>query len=162
MKNNYFYRYLFLIFFGINSSVLIAQATVSNSPQNLKHLASHDTETAFSVQDQNAIIKACLTFQELKNKLGTNNHAYNILNHGIVFKNPLSQSLNGQKISYVSKTQLRSLNSYFLFHTIDIKEDKAFVRYYFTYTDNGVQKRIPITIDFEKTKSEWQVVNHTI
>jgi hypothetical protein len=123
-------------------------------------------EVNFSVEDQNAIIKECLSFKilmdKIKNEAKFNSSDYNILDHGIEFKKPLDKVLNGEKISFITKAELKLKSSYFLFHTIDIKKDKAFVRYYFMYTTNGMQKRIPITIDFEKTKAKWQIVNHTI
>ena len=70
--------------------------------------------------------------------------------------------VNGKKISFLTKADLSPSKPFFIFFTINVDNDKAFARYYFTYTNNGLEITIPITIDFVKLNSVWQVIKYTI
>lgn len=119
-----------------------------------------------SPKDQNLLIKECLIFKPLEDKIPVEVfeklNEYNILNHGFDFKESSNLEANGKRVSFLTKGELSSIKAYFLFHTISIDKNKAFVRYYFIYKINGAEKTIPITIDFEKNNASWEVVNYSI
>jgi hypothetical protein len=87
---------------------------------------------------------------------------YYILGNTSDFNFSQNLIVNGKSISYLTKGDLSPAKPYFIFFTLNVDSNTAFVRYYFTYTKNGVETIIPITIDFVKTNSVWQVLNHTI
>jgi len=124
------------------------------------------SKSVISITDQNDLIKECLIFKPLREKISKKFFAetpkYNVLNHGIDLKVSSNLSVNDKRIFFLTKENLRTTNSYFLFHVINVEKKKAFVRYYFTYKDKNVEKRIPITIDFEKNNTTWNVVNYSI
>lgn len=128
----------------------------------------------YTVQSQSQVVTAekdqlvekCLTFQPLVDKIPAQVQAlmtdYYILGNN--FGNDFSPNLivDGKKISFLTKSDLSPAKPFFIFYTIYIENDKAFARYYFTYTNNGVETIIPVTIDFVKSNSVWQVVKYTI
>lgn len=121
---------------------------------------------AISDTDQNLLIKKCLAFKPLSDLISKENlegiSEYRILNHGVDFNTSSRLEVNGKSVYFLTKGEISSVKAYFLFHTISIDKNKAFVRYYFIYKINGVEKTIPVTIDFEKNKTGWQVGNHSI
>ena len=133
----------------------------------ISHVQSQtSTNSNLSSPDKDQLIQNCLAFQPLVNKIPVEVQAriteYYILNHGmeIVFSRDLK--VNGKKTSFLTKLELSPAKPYFILHTLNVENDKAFVRYYFIYTNNGKETTIPITIDFVKINTVWQVLNHTI
>ncbi|MDD5148971.1 MAG: hypothetical protein PHC28_00625 [Flavobacterium sp.] len=120
----------------------------------------------FSSPDKDQLIQKCLVFQPLVDKIPVEVQArisdYYILNHGMEITFSQVLKVNGKGVSFLTKGELTPTKPYFLFHTLNIENDKAFVRYYFIYTNNGKETTIPITIDFVKINSVWQVFNYTI
>ena len=80
----------------------------------------------------------------------------------IDFTDLYNMKVDGTKVSFIDKSQISVTNGCFLFHTVNVEESKAFVRYYFTYNINNIEKVIPITIDFVKEGSSWRIINYTI
>lgn len=132
----------------------------------VSHIYGQATGDYFSVVDQNFLIKECLTFKVLEEKIPVevfeDIKEYNILNHGINFKSTTNFKLNEKQVIFFPKKELISKNSYFLFHTISIKENNAFVKYYFVYNTKGVKATIPLIIEFEKNRSTWNIINYFI
>lgn len=119
-----------------------------------------------SLKNKEQIISECISLQALKEKLPIelqrNVSEYKVLNHGIDFTDLYNLKVNGTKVSFIDKSQTSVTNGYFLFHTVNVEDSKAFVRYYFTYTLKSIEKVIPITIDFVKEGSSWRIINYTI
>jgi hypothetical protein len=117
-------------------------------------------------KDKEQVINQCISLETLKEKLPAelqrNINEYKVLNHGIDFTDLYNMKVNGVKVSFIDKSQTSITNGYFLFHTVNVEESKAFVRYYFTYNVNKIEKVIPITIDFVKEGSSWRIINYTI
>lgn len=128
--------------------------------------AQTSLSSSVSVMDQDELIRQCLVFQPLEAKMPLEVLAgvseYHILNHGIDFKIPSHLEANAKRVSFLTKAALDSTETYFLFHTLSIVNNKGFVKYYFVYNDKGMKITIPITIDFEKNKSVWKIVNYSI
>ena len=129
-------------------------------------IANVQSQTTVSNTDKDLLVQKCLTFQPLIDKIPAEVQPmmteYYIL--GNISDLNFSQNLivNGKSISYLTKADLSPTKPYFIFFTLNVDSNTAFVRYYFTYTKNGEETIIPITIDFVKTNSVWQVINHTI
>jgi hypothetical protein len=127
---------------------------------------SVQSQTPLSNPDKNQLVQKCLEFQPLITKIPVEVQAimteYYILGNNL--GDDFSQDLivNGKKISFLTKADLSPAKPFFIFFTLNVDNDKAFVRYYFTYTNNGKETIIPITIDFVKMNSVWQVLQHTI
>jgi hypothetical protein len=117
-------------------------------------------------QDQKEIIKQCLTLKSLQDKMPAQvkdqMDQYYILDHGLEFYLSSDFKISNKKVRLIGKQEISALRPYFLFHTLNIQNKKAFVRYYFVYTLKGVETTIPITIDLEKRNSLWQVTNYTL
>ncbi len=133
----------------------------------MAHLqAQPSANKGLSDLDEGQIIQQCIGFQPLVDKIPhdilTKITEYFILNHGMDLNYSKGLEVNNKRISLLTKGELSPTKPYFLFHTLSIKKDRAFVRYYFIYTNNGAETTIPITIDFVRNNSEWQILNHTI
>ncbi len=129
-------------------------------------ISNVQSQTTVSNTDNDQLVQKCLVFQPLIDKIPTG--VQGMMTDFYIFGNNnefgLSQNLmvNGKNISFLGKGELSPTKPYFIFFTMNIDGDKAFVRYYFNYTNNGIETTIPITIDFIKTNSVWQVLQHTI
>ena len=132
----------------------------------VSHIYGQAAGDSFSVVDQNLLIKECLTFKALEEKIPVEVFEeikeYNILNHGINFKSTTNFKLNEKQVVFFTKKELFSKNCYFLFHTISIKENNAFVKYYFVYNTSGVKITIPLIVEFKKNRSTWDIINYSI
>ncbi len=124
------------------------------------------SQSQVTTSDKDQLVQKCLTFQPLVDKIPVQVQAlmteYYVLGNNL--GDDFSQNLivNGKKISFLTKADLSPAKPFFIFYTIYIENDKAFARYYFTYTSNGVETIIPVTIDIVKSNSVWQVVKYTI
>jgi DNA-binding transcriptional regulator WhiA len=133
-------------------------------------VTSTQSQTSFDsskfLRDQNDLILECLQFKPLELKIPKEVFKelskYYILNHGIDFDRSTNLKANSKQVLLITKTDLVTVKSHFLFHTLSVDNDKAFVRYYFVYTDKGIENTIPITIDFKKNNGIWQVFNYSI
>lgn len=129
-------------------------------------IANVQSQTTVSNTDKDQLVQKCLSFQPLIDKIPVEVQAmmtnYYILGNN--FGTDFSQNLivNGKNITFLSKGDLSPTKPIFLFSTLNVDNTTAFARYYFTYTINGIETIIPITIDFVKTNSVWQVLQHTI
>lgn len=127
---------------------------------------SAQSQTPISNTDKDLLVQKCLEFQPLIDKIPVEVQAmmteYYILGNNL--GDDFSQNLivNGKKISFLTKADISPAKPFFIFFTLNVDNDKAFVRYYFTYTNNGLETTIPITIDFVKTNSVWQLLQYTI
>jgi hypothetical protein len=133
----------------------------------ISHVQSQTpANSSLSYLDKDQLIQKCLVFQPLADKIPVEVQAkmteYYILNHGMNIDFSQDLKVNGKKTSFLTKGELSPAKPYFIFFTLNVENNKAFVRYYFIYTNNGKETTIPITIDFVKTNSVWQVLNHTI
>jgi hypothetical protein len=128
--------------------------------------AQTSASSTFSVIDQDELIRQCLVFQPLEAKapqdILVEVTEYRILNQGIDLKTPLNLKVNAKRILFLTKAEINLSESYFLFHTISVVNNKGYVKYYFVYTDKGVKNTIPISIDFEKSNAGWKIVNYSI
>jgi hypothetical protein len=117
-------------------------------------------------QDQKELIKQCLTLKPLQDRMPAQvkdqMDQYYILDHGLEFYFSSDFKISNKKVRLINKQEISALKPYFLFHTLNAQNEKAFVRYYFVYTLKGVQTTIPITIDLEKRNSLWQITNYTL
>jgi hypothetical protein len=129
-------------------------------------ISNVQSQTPLSNTDKDQLIQKCLEFQPLVDKIPAEAQAmmaeYYILGNNVEADFSQDLIVNGKKISFLSKADLSPEKPFFDFFTLNVVNDKAFVRYYFTYTTNGKKTTIPITIDFVKTNSVWQVLQHTI
>ncbi len=127
---------------------------------------SVQSQTSISNPDKDLLVQKCLVFQPLINKIPVEVQAmmteYYILNSSMDADFSNNLNVNGKKSSFFTKDDLSPAKPYFIFFTLNVDNDKAFVRYYFTYTNNGEETIIPITIDFVKINSVWQMLQHTI
>lgn len=132
----------------------------------MSHIFGQTAGESFTLGDQNLLIKECLTFKALEEKIPVEVFKeikeYNILNHGINFKSTTNLKLNEKQVVFFTKNELYSKNCYFLFHTISIKENNAFVKYYFVYNTNGLKTTIPLIVEFKKNRSTWEIINYSI
>lgn len=117
---------------------------------------------AQSSNDKNQILQQCVSLEQLNEKIPKKTTNYYVLNHGIDFSNSLNLEVKGKKISILEKSDLNISRSYFLFHTLNIDGNTAFVRYYYKYTIDNLEKVIPITLSFQKKESKWEIVNCSI
>jgi hypothetical protein len=124
--------------------------------------AQSNSELAITDQDQ--LIKLCLEFTPLQDKipneikaLATENYIYG---NGRDFNFSSNLKVNEKKVSVLSKSTLSPSKPYFDFFTFNIEASKALARIYFVYSKDGVQTSIPVTIELEKNGSSWQVTNH--
>ena len=126
--------------------------------QNLtaQNVLNQDLKRSNQIQ----LIEQCLTFQPLKDKIPvevqTKNSKYSILNQEIEFKLPSDFKIKNKETILISKAEIHSGNPYFIFHLINIKKDKAWIRYSFIYTKNGIEYKIPVSVEFERKNSVWQ------
>jgi hypothetical protein len=160
-------KHITLLFLALLSTTMSFAITI-NENINL-YSTSGDCVTIESMIDedlQNQIIDQCLSFDKLIENIPgdwyQNISEYVILNHGIDFNFPNDYTINEKGVSLINKTEINSSIPYFLFHTLNISENKVFVRYYFIYTDNMVEKSIPVTLEFERVNSAWVIKNYTI
>ena len=121
---------------------------------------------AQSYNDKNELISQCVSLQALFEKIPKETQKkltnYYILNHGIDFDNSLNLEAKGKKISFLEKADINTSKPYFLFHTLNVDGNTAFVRFYFTYTVDMLEKTLPITINFQKKGTIWEIVNYSI
>jgi hypothetical protein len=119
-----------------------------------------------SMSDQDQIITKCLTIKQLEDKIPEDIKAqmseYYILDHGVKFYFSSKFEISNKKTSLISKGEISLNKPYFLFHTLNIDNEKAFVRYNFIYRYNDVETTVPITIEFVKNNSLWQILNYKI
>ncbi|PQB03141.1 hypothetical protein BST83_17610 [Polaribacter filamentus] len=119
-----------------------------------------------SMSDQDQIITKCITIEQLEAKIPVDVKAqmseYYILNSGIKFYFSSTFEISNKKTSLISKGEISLNKPYFLFHTLNIDNEKAFVRYYFIYSYNDVETTVPITIEFVKNNFLWQILNYKI
>lgn len=124
---------------------------------------SQNVKSVSETNIQNEIIRQCLTFKPLEQKLNTKlytNDGFVIQNHGIAFEKINQLRVDGKKVVLADKENLRSKNYpiYFLFHTINIESENALVRLNLV-TEN--QKTLtPVTINFKKENNQWIVANY--
>ncbi len=124
------------------------------------------SQSQVTTSDKDQLVQKCLTFQPLVDKIPAQVQVlmteYYILGNNMGADFSQNLIVNGKRISFLTKADLSPAKPFFIFFTLNVDNDKAFVRYYFTYTSNGVETTIPITIDFVKTNSVWQVLQYTI
>lgn len=116
--------------------------------------------------DKDQLVQKCLVFQPLVDKIPaevqTNMQEYYILGNNLGTDFSQNLIVNGKNISFLSKADLSPSKPFFIFFSLNVDSDKAFVRYYFTYNTNGLETIIPIIIEFVKVNSVWQVLQYTI
>jgi hypothetical protein len=124
------------------------------------------SQTTVSNTDKDELVQKCLTFQPLMDKIPaqvqgmmSNYFIYGKSNELNVTQNLI---VNGKSISFLDKSDLSITKPFYDFFTLNIETNTAFVRYYFSYNQNGEKTTIPVTINFIKTNSVWQVLQHTI
>ncbi len=119
-----------------------------------------------SFEDKNQIISECISFQFLTEivlkKAPDNFNKYYVLNHGIDFSGSKNINVKGKQVSFIEKSQTNTYTPYFLFHTINVEENKAFARYYFIFIEGNIEKIIPVTINFERNGSFWKVISYEL
>lgn len=124
------------------------------------------SQTTLSNTDKDELVKKCLTFQPLMDKIPTEVQGMmsNYFIYGKSNELNITQNLiiNGKSISFLDKSDLSTTKPFYDFFTLNIDTNTAFVRYYFSYNQNGENTTIPVTINFIKTNSVWQVLQHTI
>ena len=129
-------------------------------------IANVQSQTTVSNTDKDLLVQKCLTFQPLIDKIPAEVQGmmtdYYILGNSNELNLSQNFIVNGKSITFLSKAELSPTKPFFIFFTLNIDSDIAFVRYYFTYNQNGVNTTIPVTINFIKTNSVWQVLQHTI
>lgn len=115
--------------------------------------------------NQNEIIRQCLTFAPLVEKIPTEikqqNTKYYILDHGTFFNFSPDLEIDGKMISLIDKPQLDQVKLYFDFFTINIDNNKADVLYYTTYRVDNIEQTISTTMQFEKNNSVWEIINYS-
>lgn len=129
-------------------------------------IANVQSQTPLSNTDKDLLVQKCLTFQPLIDKIPAQIQGmmtdYYILGNSNELNLSQNFIVNGKSITFLSKAELSPTKPFFIFFTLNIDSDTAFVRYYFTYIQNGIKTTIPVTINFIKTNSVWQVLQHTI
>lgn len=130
------------------------------------HLASNFVSGQNDVQnrhyEQDQIISQSLTHESLYeqseidiNSIGT----FYVLNHGVDLNFSSDLKINDTLVVIIGKSDIGTLNNepYFLFHTLNIQDSKAFARVYLTYIKNGETKTFNEDIPFIKTNGQWQI-----
>jgi len=129
-------------------------------------IVNAQSQTTVSNTDKDLLVQKCLTFQPLIDKIPAQIQGmmtdYYILGNSNELNLSQNFIVNGKSITFLSKAELSPTKPFFIFFTLNIDSDTAFVRYYFTYIQNGIKTTIPVTINFIKTNSVWQVLQHTI
>ena len=124
------------------------------------------SQSQVTTSDKDQLVQKCLTFQPLVDKIPAQVQV--LMTDYYIFKNGMEGDfsnnliMNGKKVSFLNKGDFRPTKPFFIFFTLNVDNDKAFVRYYFTYTNDGQETTIPITIDFVRTNSVWQIFQYTI
>lgn len=123
-------------------------------------------QTPVSNPDKDYIVQQCLEFQPLINKIPLEVKAmmadYYILGNNLGADFSQDLIVNGKKITFLTKADLSPTKPFFMFFTLNVSSDRASVRYYFTSTTNGIETTLPVTIEFKKNNSLWQVFQYTI
>ena len=85
-----------------------------------------------------------------------------ILNHGVNLDLPSNLKVSGKPVVLINKGDINELGNppYFLFHTLNIEEAKAFVRLYLSFNMNGERKSDNVEIYFLKTQNGWEISNN--
>lgn len=123
----------------------------------------NDGQSTSSEQDQ--IVPQCLTHVSLYEQSGIDVNSietFYVLNHGVELNFTSDLSVNNTPVVLVGKSDLVGLNSapYFLFHTLNIEDSKAFAKVYLTYSDNGEIKTSNVHVTFLKLNGQWQILNN--
>jgi len=129
-------------------------------------ISNVQSQTTVSNTDKDLIVQKCLTFQPLIDKIPVEVQGMmsNYYIYGKSYELNITQNLivNGKSISFLDKPDLSPTKPYYDFFTLNIDTNTAFVRYFFNYNQNGENTTISVTINFIKTNSVWQVLQHTI
>ena len=117
-------------------------------------------------ENQEEIIAQCLTFKPLLDKIPTDvknkMEKYFILNKGLNIEVPSKMKVKSIPIFEISNDEIKSTEAFYTFHFLKIEENKALVRYVFTYTKNDIIITIPMSIEFTKINSQWKESNYKI
>jgi hypothetical protein len=111
---------------------------------------------------QDQIISQSLTHESLyeQSEIDINSiGSFYVLNHGVDLNFSSDLKINDTPVVIIGKSDISILNNepYFLFHTLDIQDAKAFVRVYLTYTKNGETNTFNEDIPFIRTNGQWQI-----
>jgi hypothetical protein len=137
-----------LLFYSFNNSL---KAQVNNIYAQTDQVSSE-------------IISQCLNNNSLweGSPLSFNNiSTLYILNHGVELDLSSTLEVNNKPVVFINKGDIETLGNppYFLFHTLDIEESKAFVRIYLSYVSNNETKTSNIEIYFTKNNNHWEISN---
>lgn len=110
------------------------------------------------------IISQSITNTELWSKVPQDfkvGPSYYILDHGVEFHVPQNFRVKGTPTFLIDKSGLSAIDNspYFLFHTLEIKEQQALVRLYLVYSHNNEEKTISQELNFTKINNKWQLAN---
>ncbi len=122
------------------------------------------TQSIGQTSSQVDIITQCITNVELWGKAPQGlkpQSDFFILDHGVEFDIPQNFLVNDISTSLITKSDLSSIghHPYFLFHTMNVEEHKAFVRLYLVYKDEDDEKTISQELNFIKTNNQWQLAD---
>ena len=154
-----------LCYIGVSFAQHVNMVAIQSSSVNVKVIEnSSQLSLNDSKSDQEQLIKQCLTFQPLLDKVPAEVRAqmdgYYILDHGIEFHFSSDFKILNKSVSLINKQGIRSNTPYFLFHTLHMDDKKALIRYNFNYTYEGVDTAIPMVIEFVKKNSLWEVLKN--
>jgi hypothetical protein len=117
---------------------------------------------------QREVIKQCIAFKELQegipNEVNQNMTEVLILNENLNFLIGSDLSINNKPARLISGQDLktRKSNGYFVFLTLDIKENDAIADYNFIYQKNNEDISISVRLILKNATNKWEVVNSTI
>ncbi len=106
------------------------------------------------------ILSHCITDDKIWQQLPSGHKEvtnYYILDHGVDLTIANNLTIQGKSVSLIDKGTRDTIGNqpYFLFHTLNISETKAFVRLYLAYTANGAEKTIEGEFSFIKENNSW-------
>lgn len=131
------------------------------------------TNQGFSQQatttDQAQVIQACIDLPGMqqfypRNSEGIEEPLYIYYYHPLLFSNDLELTRSGKPVSLkVMATSVESMtNPFFLFSSFIITGNTASTQYDFYYTQGGLQHKVQVKVDLEKSENKWTIIKTDI
>lgn len=141
-------KVIFILTFQFSAITLSAQSTVPATKWDRGNIVSQAL--------QNDLLYSQTDFGI--NDLST----FHVLDHGVDFDLPDGFKVNNKPVVLIQKGNIASLSNtpYFLFHTLNIEGDTAYVRVYLSHVKNNERVSTPIEIPFIKNNGEWETVSN--
>jgi len=146
---------------------LTSLATVGLMVLGTSGMAQESGNLSQLEMDHNDVISRCLTFNHLDSEVPsvslTDLAEYEIMDHGVEFHFSTDFTVNEHSVSLITKGDANTGSEpFFLFHTLRIEDNSAFVKYNFVYYVGGQKNIKPVEISFVKEEGSWTVENYSL